>query len=63
VRGEVDRAKRGRVRGRYRDSELGGYVRDRAVRLTVTLRWLLARFVDAVQRVAGQRGEMMLEKK
>ena len=33
------------------------------VRLTVTLPWLLARFARAVQRVVGQRGQLMLEKK
>jgi hypothetical protein len=29
----------------------------------VTLPWLLARFAHAVQRVVGQRGQLMLEKK
>jgi hypothetical protein len=34
-----------------------------AVRLEVTLPWLLARFAHAVQRVIGQQGQLMLEKK
>ena len=34
-----------------------------AVRLEVTLPWLLARFAQAVQRVVGQRGQVLLEKK
>jgi hypothetical protein len=34
-----------------------------AVRLTVTLPWLLARFAQAVQRVVGSGGTLMLEKK
>ncbi len=38
-------------------------VYDSGVRLTVTLPWLLARFAHAVQRVVGQRGMVMLEKK
>ena len=38
-------------------------VYDGAVRLTVTLPWLLARFARAVQRVVGQRGQVLLEKK
>jgi Putative polyhydroxyalkanoic acid system protein (PHA_gran_rgn) len=38
-------------------------VYDSGVRLTVTLPWLLARFAHAVQRVIGQRGQLMLEKK
>jgi len=33
------------------------------VRLEVTLPWLLARFARAVQRVVGQRGQLLLEKK
>ncbi len=35
-------------------------VYDGAVRLEVTLPWLLARFARAVQRVVGQRGQLML---
>jgi putative polyhydroxyalkanoic acid system protein len=38
-------------------------VYDGAVRLELTLPWLLARFAHAVQRVVGQRGQMLLEKK
>ena len=38
-------------------------VYEGAVRLEVTLPWLLARFARAVQRVVGQRGQLMLEKK
>jgi hypothetical protein len=38
-------------------------VYDSAVRLEVTLPWLLARFAHAVQRIAGQRAQLMLEKK
>jgi hypothetical protein len=38
-------------------------VYDSAVRLEVTLPWLLARFAHAVQRVVGQRGQLLLEKK
>jgi hypothetical protein len=38
-------------------------VYDAAVRLEVTLPWLLARFARAVQRVVGQRGQLLLEKK
>ena len=38
-------------------------VYEGAVRLEVTLPWLLARFAHAVQRVIGQRGQLMLEKK
>ena len=38
-------------------------VYDGAVRLTVTLPWLLARFAHAVQRVVAQRGQLLLEKK
>ena len=33
------------------------------VRLEVTLPWLLARFAKAAQRVIGQKGTLMLEKK
>jgi hypothetical protein len=40
---------------------LGVY--EQAVRLEVTLPWLLARFAHAVQRVIGQKGQLMLEKK
>jgi hypothetical protein len=38
-------------------------VYEGAVRLEVTLPWLLARFACAVQRVVGQRGQLLLEKK
>ena len=38
-------------------------VGEGAVRLEVTLPWLLARFAQAVQRVVGQRGQLLLEKK
>jgi hypothetical protein len=38
-------------------------VYENAVRLEVTLPWLLARFAKAVQRVVGQRGQLLLEKK
>jgi len=38
-------------------------VYENAVRLEVTLPWLLARFAQAVQRVVGQRGQLLLEKK
>ena len=38
-------------------------VGETAVRLEVTLPWLLARFAQAVQRVVGQKGQAMLEKK
>ena len=38
-------------------------VYDGAVRLEVTLPWLLARFAHAVQRVVGRRGQVLLEKK
>jgi hypothetical protein len=38
-------------------------VYDGAVRLEVTLPWLLARFAHAAQRVIGQKGQLMLEKK
>ncbi len=38
-------------------------VYDGAVRLEVTLPWLLARFAKGVQRVVGQRGQLLLEKK
>jgi hypothetical protein len=34
-----------------------------AVRLEVTLPWLLAHFAHAAQRVVGQKGQLMLEKK
>jgi hypothetical protein len=33
------------------------------VRLEVMLPWLLARFAQAAQRVIGQKGQLMLEKK
>ena len=38
-------------------------VSEAAVRLEVTLPWLLARFAHAVQRVVGQKGQALLEKK
>jgi hypothetical protein len=38
-------------------------VYDSGVRLEVMLPWLLARFARAVQRVVGQRGTLLLEKK
>jgi len=38
-------------------------VYEQGVRLEVTLPWLLARFAHAVQRVVGQKGQLMLEKK
>jgi hypothetical protein len=38
-------------------------VYETGVRLEVTLPWLLARFAHAVQRVIGQKGQLMLERK
>ncbi len=38
-------------------------VYESAVRLEVTLPWLLAQFARAVQRVLGQRGQLLLDKK
>jgi hypothetical protein len=38
-------------------------VYEAAVRLEVTLPWLLAQFARAAQRVIGQKGQLMLEKK
>jgi hypothetical protein len=38
-------------------------VYEAGVRLEVTLPWLLAKFAHAAQRVIGQRGQLMLEKK
>ncbi len=38
-------------------------VYEAAVRLEVTLPWLLAQFARAVQRVVGQRGQLLLDKK
>jgi hypothetical protein len=38
-------------------------VYDGAVRLEVTLPWLLAHFAHAAQRVIGQKGQLMLENK
>jgi hypothetical protein len=38
-------------------------VYEGAVRLEVTLPWLLARFAHAVQRVVGQKGQLLLGKK
>ena len=37
-------------------------VYEGAVRLEVTLPWLLAKFAHAAQRVIGQKGQLMLEK-
>jgi len=38
-------------------------VYDGAVRLEVTLPWLLARFAHAAQRIIGQKGQLLLQKK
>ncbi len=38
-------------------------VYDGAVRVEVRLPWLLQRFAQAAQRVIGQKGQLMLEKK
>ena len=38
-------------------------VYEQGVRLEVMLPWLLARFAQAAQRVIGQKGQLMLEKK
>ena len=38
-------------------------VYEAGVRLEVTLPWLLAQFARAAQRVIGQKGQLMLEKK
>ena len=38
-------------------------VNEDHVRLVVTLPWLLAKFAEAAQRVIGQKGQLMLEKK
>lgn len=38
-------------------------VYEAGVRLEVTLPWLLARFAHAAQRVIGQKGQLMLQKK
>ena len=38
-------------------------VYEENVRLEVILPWLLARFAKAAQRVIGQKGQLMLEKK
>jgi hypothetical protein len=38
-------------------------VYEAAVRLEVTLPWLLAQFARAVQRVVGQRAQLLLDKK
>ncbi len=38
-------------------------VYEGAVRLEVTLPWLLAKFAHAAQRVIGHKGQLMLEKK
>ena len=53
----------------FRVSALGSRAAGRldvyegAVRLEVTLPWLLAKFAAAAQRVIGQKGQLMLEKK
>jgi hypothetical protein len=36
---------------------------EQGVRLEVMLPWLLARFAQAAQRVIGQRGQLILDKK
>lgn len=38
-------------------------VYEESVRLEITLPWLLARFAHAAQRVIGQKGQLLLEKK
>ena len=38
-------------------------VYEAGARLEVTLPWLLARFAHAAQRVIGQKGQLMLERK
>jgi hypothetical protein len=38
-------------------------VGEQSVRLEVTLPWLLAKFAAAAQRVIGQKGTLLLEKK
>jgi len=38
-------------------------VYEAGVRLEVTLPWLLAQFAHAAQRVIGQKGQLMLEKR
>jgi hypothetical protein len=38
-------------------------VYEGSVRLEVTLPWLLSKFAHAVQRVVGQKGQLLLEKK
>jgi hypothetical protein len=38
-------------------------VYETSARVEVTLPWLLARFAHAAQRVIGQKGQLMLEKK
>ena len=38
-------------------------VGEQAVRLEVTLPWLLAKFAHAAQRVIGRKGQLLLEKK
>jgi hypothetical protein len=38
-------------------------VYDSSVRLEVTLPWLLSKFAHAVQRVVGQKGKLLLDKK
>ena len=38
-------------------------VYEAGVRLEIMLPWLLARFAHAAQRVIGQKGQLMLEKK
>ncbi len=38
-------------------------VGEESVRLEVTLPWLLAKFAAAAQKVIGQKGTLLLEKK
>jgi len=55
--------------GGLREARAGGACSDfidgyeAGARLEVTLPWLLAQFAHAVQRVVGQRGQGLLEKK
>lgn len=47
--------------GQRAHGSIGVY--DAAVRVEVKLPWLLQRFAEAAQRVIGQKGQRMLEKK
>ena len=47
--------------GQRAQGSIGVY--DAAVRVEVRLPWLLQRFAQAAQRVIGQKGQLMLEKK